>query len=148
MLIFTTNNRAICMSNSEWRHCETLLSYYWTHWTSPRGWMPPSWISPITAQRRSAYVNDSFHYVTKGAESEQLVRVLFYQRKCVFYNMEPLRNVVSSSSYSHSILQPGKHQQNVLMFSFFYIASVFCCWHGFFSGADDQSCFAGASASF
>ena len=79
MLIFTSNNRAICVSNSEWQHCETLLSYSWTHQISPPGWTPPSWISPITAQRRPAYENDSFHYVTKGAESEQPVGVPFYQ---------------------------------------------------------------------
>ena len=33
MLIFTTNNRAMCVSNSELRHCKTLLSYHWTHQT-------------------------------------------------------------------------------------------------------------------
>ena len=79
-LIFTANNREICVSNSERRHCETLLSYHWTHRTSPRGWTSPSWISPITAQRRPAYDNDSCPYLTKGAESEQLVGGL--QRPC------------------------------------------------------------------
>ena len=37
----TTNNRAICVSSSERRHCETLLAYHWTRGTSPRGWTPP-----------------------------------------------------------------------------------------------------------
>ena len=78
-LIFTTNNRAICVSSSEQRRCETLLSHHWTHRTSPWGWTPPSRISPITVQRRPAYDNDSFRYVTKGAESEQHVRVPCYQ---------------------------------------------------------------------
>ena len=40
--------------------------------------MPPSRISPIIAQRRLAYDNDSFRYIT-GAESEQPVGVPFYQ---------------------------------------------------------------------
>ena len=31
MLIFTTNNRAICVSSSEWWHCKTLVAYQWTH---------------------------------------------------------------------------------------------------------------------
>ena len=88
MLIYTTNNWASCVSNSEWQHCETLLSYRWTH-----------------------------HYITKGAESEQPEGVQFYQwvgcrdhagiacflqaqrgpvyiridqRKLVFHNMRPL----------------------------------------------------------
>ena len=47
---FTANNKAIYMSNSERRHCETLLSYCWTHWTSPQGWTPPSRISPISEE--------------------------------------------------------------------------------------------------
>ena len=81
---------------------------------------PPSQISPITAQWRSAYDTDFFRYVTKGADSEQPVGALFYQwvgcrdhagiacfphsgsgqggpayicrdqRKCVFYDMGPL----------------------------------------------------------
>ena len=79
MLIYTTNDRAICLSSSEQRHCETLLAYHWTHQTSPLGWTPPSRISPITAQRRPVYVNDSFCYVMKGAESEKPVEALFYQ---------------------------------------------------------------------
>ena len=79
MLIYTTSYRAIRTSNSERRHCETLLSYCWTHQTSPRGWTPPSLISPITAERGLAYENDSFHYVMKEAESEQLVGVPCYQ---------------------------------------------------------------------
>ena len=37
MLIFTTNNRAICMSNSKRRHCKTLIFHCWTHQTSPWG---------------------------------------------------------------------------------------------------------------
>ena len=41
--------------------------------------MPPSQISSITAQWRSAYDNDSFHYVSKGAESEQPVGAPCYQ---------------------------------------------------------------------
>lgn len=36
-------------------------------------------LSGITAQRRPAYVNDSFRYVTKGADSEQPVGALSYQ---------------------------------------------------------------------
>ena len=66
--------------------------------------MPPSLISPITVQWRPAYDNDSFRYVTKGAESEQPVGAPCYQwvscrdhagisrdqRKCVFYDMGPL----------------------------------------------------------
>ena len=79
MLIFTTNNRAICVSNFEQQHCETLLSHRRTHQTSPWGWMPPSQISPIIAQWRSVYDNDSFHYVTTGAESEQPVGAPCYQ---------------------------------------------------------------------
>ena len=78
MLIYTTN-RATCVSNSERRHCEILLSYRWTHWAAPLGWTPPSVISPISAQRRPVYENDSFRYVMKGAESEQPVGVPFYQ---------------------------------------------------------------------
>ena len=66
------------MSSSERQRCETLLSLCWTH-TSPQGRTPISLISPITAQRRSAYDNDSFHYVTKGAESKQPVGAAFYQ---------------------------------------------------------------------
>ena len=79
MLICTTNSRIICVSSFERRHCETLLSHCWTHRTSPRGWTPPSQISPITAQRRSAYDNDSFRYVTTGADSEQPVGAPCYQ---------------------------------------------------------------------
>ena len=79
MLIFTTNNRAICLSSSEQQQCKTLLAHRWTHRTSPRGWKPPSQISPITAQRRPVYDNDSFHYVTKGVESEQPVGAPCYQ---------------------------------------------------------------------
>ena len=79
MLIYRTNNRAICMSSSERRHCEIMLSHRRTHRTSPRGWTPPSQISPITMQRRLAYDNDSFHYVTTGAESEQPVGAPCYQ---------------------------------------------------------------------
>ena len=70
-----TTEQFVCLSQ---RHCKTLLSYCWTHRTSPLGWMPPSLISPITAQRRPAYVNDSFLYITKGAESEQPVGAPFY----------------------------------------------------------------------
>ena len=44
-----------------------------------QGWTPPSQISSITTQRRSAYVNDSFRYITKGAESEQPVGAPCYQ---------------------------------------------------------------------
>ena len=80
MLIYTTNNRAMCVSSSERQYCETLLSYRWTHRTSPRGWTPPSQISPITVQRRSDYENNSFHFVTKGADSEQPVGAPYYQR--------------------------------------------------------------------
>ena len=47
MLIYTTNNRAICMSSFERRYCETLLCHRWTHQTSPRGWTPPSQISHL-----------------------------------------------------------------------------------------------------
>ena len=36
-------------------------------------------ISLIAVRRRPAYVNDSFHYVTKGAESEQPVGAPLYQ---------------------------------------------------------------------
>ena len=79
MLIFTTNNRAICMSSSEQRHCETLLAYRWTHRTSPRGWTPPSQISSIIAQRRPAYENDALCYVMKGSESEQPVGAPFHE---------------------------------------------------------------------
>ena len=79
MLTFKTNNRAICVSCFERRHCETLLSHCWTHRTSPRGWTPPSQISPITVQRRSVYDNDSFRYITTGADSEQPVGALCYQ---------------------------------------------------------------------
>ena len=79
MLICTTNSRIICVSSFERRHCETLLSHCWTHRTSPRGWTPPSQISPITAQRRSACDNDSFRYITKGADSEQPVGAPCYQ---------------------------------------------------------------------
>ena len=79
MLIFTTNRRAIYVSSYEWRRCETLLSHCWTHRTSSRGWTPPSRISPITTQRRPAYDNDSFRYVTKGAEFEQPVGAPCYQ---------------------------------------------------------------------
>ena len=78
MLILTTNKRAICVSSYEWRHCETLLAYCWTHQTSPRGCTPPSRISPIISQRRPAYEND-FSYVTTGAESEQPVGAPCYQ---------------------------------------------------------------------
>ena len=74
MLIFTTNNRAICMSNSEQSHCQTLLAYR-THRTSTRGWTPPSQISPIIVQKRPTYENLSFHYVTKGLP----VGAVFYQ---------------------------------------------------------------------
>ena len=77
MLIFTTNTRAICTSISEQRQCETLLLYHWTHQTSP--WDGPPRISPITTWRRPVYVNNSFRYVTTGAESEQLVGAPFYQ---------------------------------------------------------------------
>ena len=35
-----------------------------------------SQISPITAQRRSAYDDDTFHYVTTGEDSEQPVGAL------------------------------------------------------------------------
>ena len=38
-----------------------------------------SGMAPITAQRRPAYENDSFRYVTKGAESEQPVGAPLYQ---------------------------------------------------------------------
>ena len=38
-----------------------------------------TWISPITAERRPAYENDSLRNVTKGAESEQPVGAPFYQ---------------------------------------------------------------------
>ena len=79
MLIFTTNNRGICVYNSERLHCQTLLAYRWTHRTSTWGWTPPSQISPITAQRRPVYENLSFRYVTKVAESEQPVGARFYQ---------------------------------------------------------------------
>ena len=41
--------------------------------------MPPSRISPITAQRRLAYETDSFRYITTGAKSEQPVGAPFYQ---------------------------------------------------------------------
>ena len=41
--------------------------------------MTPSLISPITMRRGSAYDNDSFRYIMKGAESEQPVGALFYQ---------------------------------------------------------------------
>ena len=67
------------MSNSERRHCETLLAYRWTHQTSPRGWTPPSRISPITVQRRLANEHLSFRYIMKGAKSEQPVGAPFYQ---------------------------------------------------------------------
>ena len=67
------------MSSSERRHCKTLLSYRWTHQTSLQWWTPPSWISPITAQRRPAYEHPYFCYVTSGAESEQPVCVPCYQ---------------------------------------------------------------------
>ena len=73
MLIFTTNNRVICASSSERWRCERLLAYRWTHPTSPRGWTPPSRISPINAQRRPAYEHLSFRYVTTRAESESFV---------------------------------------------------------------------------
>ena len=59
-LIYTTNSRAICVSSSEQRHCKTLLSFRWTHRTTPQGWTPLSWISPTNAQSRSAYINNSF----------------------------------------------------------------------------------------
>ena len=72
-------NRAICVSSSEQWHCETLLSYRWTHRTSPRGWTSPSWISPVITQWGPAYEHVSFHYVKTGAESEQPVRAPFYQ---------------------------------------------------------------------
>ena len=76
---FLQPTTAICVYNSERRHHKTPLSYCWTHQTLPRGWMPLSWISPITTQRRPAYENDSFRYVTKGAESEQTAGAPFYQ---------------------------------------------------------------------
>ena len=53
--------------------------YKLTHRTSPRGWTPPSQISPITVQRRPAYENLYFCYATTGAESEQPVGAPFYQ---------------------------------------------------------------------
>ena len=68
-----------CVSSSERRHCKTLLSLRWTHRTSPRRWTPLSRISPIITQRRPAYKNDSFPFVTKGAEIEQPVGAPFYQ---------------------------------------------------------------------
>ena len=43
------------------------------------GMNAPSRISPITAQRRPAYDNDSFRYVMTGADSEQPVGVPCYQ---------------------------------------------------------------------
>ena len=79
MLIFTTNNRAICVSRSERQHCKTLLAYCWIHQTSPWGWTPPSQISPIIGQRRLAYEHLSFRYIMTGAESEQPVGAPFYQ---------------------------------------------------------------------
>ena len=66
MLTFTTKNRAIA--------CLTLDTPNFTSRMNA-----PSWISPITAQRRSAYDNDSFRYVTKGADSEQPVGAPCYQ---------------------------------------------------------------------
>ena len=54
MLIYIANKRAISVSSSERRYCETLLAYPWTHCTSPWGWTPPSRISPIITQRRPA----------------------------------------------------------------------------------------------
>ena len=69
MLIITTNNRAIaCLAPSD-NVVKPLQSHRWTHQTSPRGWTPPSLISPVTVQRRLAYDNDSFCYIMKGAES-------------------------------------------------------------------------------
>ena len=41
-----------------------------------------SQISPITAQRRPDCDNDSFSYITTGAESEQPVGALCYQWGC------------------------------------------------------------------
>ena len=52
------------MSSSERQRCETLTV---------------SLNAPLSDKWRSAYDNDSFHYVTKGAESEQPVGALCYQ---------------------------------------------------------------------
>ena len=78
MLIFTTNNRTTCVSSFERQHCEK-LSHCWTHQTSHWWRTRPSRISPITVQRRQAYDNDFFPYVTKEADSEQPVGAPFYQ---------------------------------------------------------------------
>ena len=79
MLIFTTNNRANGVSSSEQQHCENtaILLLDTPNFTS--GMNTPSQISPIIAQRRLAYENDAFHYITTGAESEQPVGAPFYQ---------------------------------------------------------------------
>ena len=72
----------ICTSISERQHCETLLAYHWTHRTLPCR------ISPIIAQRRSAYENDSFHYIT--ACMSAVLPVGGLQRPCrnlVFLNL-------------------------------------------------------------
>ena len=42
----------------------------------------PSQISPVSAQRRRDYDNDSFSYVTTGAESDQPVGAPWYQWGC------------------------------------------------------------------
>ena len=73
MLIFTTNNRAICVCSSERRHYKTRLSLHWTHQTSPRGWTPLSQTFPIIVQRRPAYDNHYFLYVTSVVDYEQPV---------------------------------------------------------------------------
>ena len=92
--------------------------------------MPPSQISPIIMQRRLTYENDSFRYITTGAESEQPVGALFYQwvgcrdhagivcfpqelaqggpicrdqRKRVFHNTVPFKRKIVISQRLHTL---------------------------------------------
>ena len=89
MLSYTTDNRAICVSNSERRRCKTLLSYRWT--TSPRGWTPSSHRAEEGCRDHAGIT--CFPHSGSWQAQGGPAYICRDQRKCVFHDMGPLKPV-------------------------------------------------------
>ena len=136
MLIFTTNNRAICVCSSERWHCETLLSYRWTHLTSPRGWTLPSRTEEVSLWKWLLSLRNDRSWIWTACRSAVLpvdglqrpCRIVCFphsgswqvqggpayicrdQRKCVFHNMGTLMFIAFVSSPLHQDIYAHLHQ--------------------------------------